>query len=53
MKFILHHRLHRKQHIAINIVEQIQASQHDQRRAGIEIGRGHRSSEYNTVALSA
>ena len=47
MKFVLHQRLHRKQHVAVRIIEQVQRREHEQRGAGIEFGRSHGSSEYS------
>ena len=41
MKFILHQRLHRKQHIAIRIIQQIERGEHEQRGSGMELLLGH------------
>lgn len=47
MELLLHQRLHRKQHIAIHIIQQIERRQDNQRGARLEISLGHWSSEYN------
>ena len=47
MEFILHQRLHRKQHVAVHVVEQIERRQDNQRSARLEISLGHGSSEYS------
>src|SRR3954463_7985998 len=47
MKLILHQRLHRKQHIAVRVIEQIERCQNDQRRPRLQVVLGHRSREYS------
>ena len=51
MKFVLHQRLHRKQHAAIHVIEQIESRQDNQRGAGLEIGLGHGSGEYSMAGM--
>ena len=48
MKFVLHQWLHREQHVAVRVVEQIERRQDNQRGARLEISLGHGSSEYST-----
>jgi hypothetical protein len=49
VKLVLDQRLHRKQHIAIHIIEQIQRRQDNQRGSRLKICLGHGSSEYSTA----
>src|SRR5579864_8903427 len=49
MKFILNQRLHRIQHRPVNVIQQIQRRQQNQRRARIEFISAHKLSEYNTA----
>src|SRR5579864_2231093 len=49
VKLVLHQRLHREQHIAVRIVEQIERSQDNQRRARVKVVLSHKSSEYSTA----
>ena len=41
VEFGLHQRLHREQHGAVNVVEEVQRGQQDQRGPGIEFALGH------------
>src|SRR5579864_3046115 len=41
MEFVLHQRLHRKEHIAVCVVEQIQCGEQKQRSLGMKIVSGH------------
>jgi hypothetical protein len=47
MKLILHQRLHREQHVAVRIIEQVECREDNQRGARLEISLSHRSSEYS------
>ena len=47
MEFVLNQRLHREQHIAVDIVQQIERGQYEQRGAGMELLRGHGLREYS------
>ena len=49
MKFLLNQGLHREQHIAVRIVEQIERGEDNQRGARLQIRLGHGSSEYSTA----
>ncbi len=42
MEFVLHQRLHREQHIAVRVIQQIERGEHEQRGAGLEVLRRHR-----------
>jgi hypothetical protein len=48
MEFILHHGLYGKQDRTVNVVQQIERSEQDQRSARIEFVLGHLGREYNT-----
>ncbi len=37
MEFVLHQRLHREQHIAVRIVEQIERGKYEQRATGLKL----------------
>ena len=47
VELVLHQRLHREQHVAVDIIQQVQRREHDQRGARLEFRGGHRSSEYS------
>src|ERR1700731_4376382 len=49
MEFTLHQRLYRKQNRAVDIVEQVQRREQDERGPGIKFRRGHLAKEYITV----
>src|SRR5579864_6746350 len=51
MKFGLHQRLHRKQHRTVDVVQQVQRRQQNQRRPRVEFRLGHLAKEYITVGL--
>src|SRR5262249_40431268 len=48
MKFTLHQRLHGKQNRAVDIVQQVQRGEKNERGAGIEFGFAHLPKEYST-----
>ncbi len=47
LEFVLHQRLHCKQHGTINVVQKVQRRQDDERGPGIEFALGHLAKEYN------
>ena len=47
VKFVLHQRLYREQYVAVDIVQQVQRREHDQRGAWLQFRGSHRSSEYS------
>ena len=51
MKFALHQRLHRKQHRSVDVVEEVQRRQDDERGPGIEFALGHLAKEYNMAPV--
>ena len=53
LEFGLHQRLHREQHGAVNVVEEIQRGQQDQRGPGIEFAFGHLGRNITCARFSA
>jgi len=53
LEFHLHQRLHRIQHGTVDVIDQVQRREHEQRSSGIEFRRRHLAWEYNTAARSS
>ena len=49
MEFTLHQRLHRKQNRTIDVVEQVQRREQNERSPGIKFRLGHLAKEYITT----